>query len=506
MIQINPRYSILVLLLILGINAFGQEKYVLYINMSLNSCNNCNHIVSSIESKSLLFENTTIILNPEETNNLQAADFLQNIFTTIPKYIIDSDIYGKISKLDKNSIKKLPIFVLSADSCKSTICFSTIDSLEYYLPFINKIMDLDRSKTNKFKHNESNVMKRIYGWKNIEPLMNRYIISSYQLEQKFYILNGETQNIDSFFLNDNLLKNLILLGTGLTVDISQLKKYYKQLGLPSLYSINPTPMIRDSSYLNSFSIVYLRNEPNDSILESDIFNYLFDYDLITKKISIVKQEYIDTILNLNVLSKSGSKKVKSTQDNFYLKKLSDRNWEILLDGNFETVEKYSKLKIKCELRFDSITKQLRFHKFGNIIYLDSAFTFDGEPMNKPNVLYQYMITESFFTYKQCPILLMLDKNQKIDLRKYDKNMRWIHSMSEDFGVLKILYQNKSAEHKLLVINKLNLSNFVTKNLTSLNKVIESKPEKYINSNINFGLNNSVVFIDKYGNLVESTID
>jgi hypothetical protein len=126
------------------------------------------------------------------------------------------------------------------------------------------------------------------------------------------------------------------------------------------------------------------------------------------------------------------------------------------------------------------SSKLRYaNKYIKVSY-DSIYTFEGQKMNEPGYMFQYMFEYPYLFYYSSPLIYNDADKSLFDIRTVHKDISWIYALNTDKNIMRILVQENKKE-VLYVLRKSDhsvLKRFSFGDLPAKNNIVLEKENLY----------------------------
>lgn len=478
--NLNYRFYFLLLYIFsLNTDSFAQGSTIhnrVLIAININSCAYCNKATNSIIDKSLT-DKIDLVFSSEDATPEQVDEFITNNFDAKPRYVFNDKLYQKISKNVK--LFKNPYFII-LDTNNAIVTYFPIDSVLYYKDLIDATIKKKKTKTEI----SNDRIKRTSGYSNINKVNDYLFVTSWANPNKTYYYNLKTKVLDSlyFYNNEKLIYKLLEMKGVKGINVSEVKKIYKEHRLPyELVSFSTRPYNTDKRFYNIMYVQYLDPKLLSDTISPELLFFLFSFDPKAKDLKIHTYKYWEKDWE------SGEVVDDLRLDGAVLSEINDSLWMM---GAEHINEEKSDKKTFLYYANNNADKELKYNGQKFSIRTDSMLTFDNEPMNNPVRLYLYRLLPSFLFYTESPFYYNYKLGKTFNIRNISDDITWIFDAHETDNTLSILLEENSS---LVVYNLDKNTNqilsreYLGKNDTKGNAVLDE--------------NGNVVYLNKKGSIV-----
>lgn len=415
----------------------AQSRYRIYFLINVFGCNSCNQISKDLKSYPPLLNEGTFLFSPEDVTGEQANGYIEDMFGTRFRVQINEEIYSKISKqIDFFKVPKIAVYDSIEKKC---VQLFPMENIWYYKDVLDYYLKIDKPyRMRKIKQPR---LSRLIGWKNINKVGDKFFVNSYNNNNKTYIYDLKTTQLDSLFISDQVLKKLYEIGGIKNVDVKELKAYHKLHDLPmQLVQFHSDPC-SDNRYYNTYlNVFYYDPLYTGDTLSAQGFSFFVNYDVEKRNLKLQEFEFWESTPPADPYAYHEPSKY--SQDWGYKKKLNDSTWIVSGDKLPDEGKQFSKTKLLLKFIKSKDTTYTKWVYSGQYdsLYVDSIFSYKGESMNEQASYYTFGYEPPYLFFCESPVIKDFEKDRIINMSDYDKSIDWTFNIEFTANLLHVIVQ------------------------------------------------------------------
>lgn len=467
--------------------SFTVKAQVIYGLINPFNCSHCNLLAKPLKDAAI--GDIEFVFDAENNTKLQANTFIYELTKKEHITKLDAGLFKLLAAATPN--EAFPYIYYFDTTLQKVTQVTTCDSFDFYH---DKWLLFSNIKGHK-KQLYFNSLAKLYGYKVMEASKQWVSVFSYQKPDRIFIINTQTNTIDSLMVTDKFFTKLFK-DRGIKEPYLEAKKRASD-DVPFV-EFSFDPKFRGDTLIATLIIFYYAPNQQSDTITSVIYSQILAYHLPTKTVAVYPYQSFDYCDDKD----SDDPNLWYVTDNGVAYPTTNNKLVISLDKDLKNSP--TKLKLLMELEWNKTTKQFAYKgKLLDSIALPSA-TFRGNNLNKTSSFFSYTCNNDVFYYNDAPVFMDRGFNKTHNVLTINPKVTWISDVfaTKDFLYL-LVYDSNSFESllkldrhsgKLVDEKKLFLceANNATNSYLKLNTVMVENDMR-MNEN-------EVVFLDKDGNL------
>lgn len=422
--------AVWVFVLLAGSLTLQAQPYRIYLLLNTRSCSNCVLMSKQLRANTVLFPQTEFLFSSEEITYRQAKAFLDNLFATPCRVVIDDSLYAAFT--EQLGEFKIPYMIVFDEGNKRVVQITGMDQFVQEAGKIAKLTGLQQQAD--LQVYDIPQVQNLFGQKYIQVSGEYVMIIAYMQMDKAYIFNTRTHQLDSVVVTDSLVNHLIRKNNMPYQDAGRIHQFYEKLNLPYHIAVFAWRQNADDRYFYlTLDMLLMNPDSPRTEINPDWHAFQVRYEPATGKIQYDPFKWWEDTVRIN-----GERRMSMDQ----MFRAIQHDSILISGGDMLSPDPNIKHKLLIGMRKNKAGKfeyasTISHHKIGPI------HGFNGQHLNESHHAYPYCIRGRYLYFELSPMIYDTVKKELYDIRKINPLIDWLYDLDVDGKDLKLLVREKT---------------------------------------------------------------